>query len=98
MGAQVAIASTTMRLGAARRLLTAADTVALHARCRQPIVRADLRYCTALLRTLARCRRHFGRFTLRCGRTGATACSTGLAEIRDGHCGACNCASGEGPA
>jgi len=76
----------------ARQLLTAvdaADAAALDAsRCQQPVSAANARYCEALFRTLDRCRHRFGRFTLRCSHTGATACSTGLAQIQGGRCGA----------
>lgn len=72
----------------ARQLLATSDAAALDARCGQPIAPADQKYCGALLRTLTRCRHNFGRFALRCSRTGATACSTSLAEIRGGHCSA----------
>ena len=71
-----------------RQLLANTDAAAIDARCRQPIAPADRKYCTALLRTLERCRRRFGRFTLRCNDKGATACSTSLAEIQRGHCSA----------
>ena len=77
-----------MQLAGFERLVSAADAAALDARCKTPIARTNKSFCAALLRTLARCRARFGRFTLRCSRTGATACSTSLAEIRDGHCGA----------
>ena len=86
--AQVGVSSNAAMPAGARRLQEATDAAALDALCGEPIARANLRYCTALLRTLARCRADFGRFTLRCSRTGATACSTSLAEIRNGRCGA----------
>ncbi len=57
-------------------------------RCRDPIAPANAKYCAALFRTLDRCRRLFGRFTLRCNDNGATACSTSLAQIRSGRCSA----------
>ena len=47
-----------------RRLLAIEDSPDY--RCRAPVAPADKKYCAALLRTLARCRRLFGRFTLRC--------------------------------
>ena len=76
----------------ARQLLAvedAADAAATEYRCREPIAPVNAKYCTALFRTLDRCRRVFGRFTLRCDDSGATACSTSLAVIRGGHCSAC---------
>ena len=74
-----------------RQLLAAADTsdaAAAEYRCREPIAPANAKYCAALFRTLDRCRRLFGRFTLRCNDSGATACSTRLALIRSGRCSA----------
>jgi hypothetical protein len=85
------------RPAGAHHMLAASDDDAVDARCRDPIARADQRYCTYLLRTLARCRMRIGRLTLRCSRAGATACSTSLAQIRDGRCGALRCASGWRP-
>ncbi len=70
------------------RQLLAIDETPPDYRCRAPIARADAKYCAALFRTLARCRRLFGRFTLRCTDRGATACSTSLAQIQGGRCGA----------
>ena len=77
-------------LPATRHLLAATDTAlaALSGRCHQPIPAANRKYCAALLRTLERCRRRFGRFTLRCNKKAATACSTRLAQIQRGRCGA----------
>ena len=74
----------------ARQLLTvdATDAAVLDGRCGPPVAPADRKYCSALTRTLARCRHSFGRFTLRCSHTTATACSTSLAQIRGGRCGA----------
>ena len=72
-----------------RQILAAADAAALDAdRCQQPSAPADTRYCASLLRKLNRCRHVFGRFTLRCSRTAATACSTSLAQIHGDRCGA----------
>ncbi len=72
----------------ARQLLAAADTAVTDARCRLPIAAGNKKYCAALIRTLERCRRLYGRFTLRCNAKGATACSTSLAQIKGRHCGA----------
>ena len=74
----------------ARQLLAvdASDATALSTRCKQPITPASQKYCAALFRTLERCWRSFGRFTLRCTGRGATACSTSLAQIQGGRCGA----------
>jgi len=83
-----------MHLMTARQLLattSAADAAATDYRCRDPIARSNEKYCAALFRTLNRCRRLFGRFTLRCNDKGATACSTSLAVIRTGHCSALLC-------
>ena len=78
-----------LHAAAGRQLLAAEDAAAaLDYRCRQPIRAANMRHCAALLRTLAHCRRRFGRFTLRCSDTGATACSTSLAQILHGRCSA----------
>ena len=68
-------------IASARQLLEAVDAADGDLRCRQPITSANARYCAALFRTLERCRRLFGRFTLRCNDRGATACSTSLAVI-----------------
>jgi len=73
---------------AARQLLTYADVTLAGSRCRQPATAADKKYCAALFRTLERCRRRFGRFTLRCNDRGATTCSTSLAQIQRGRCSA----------
>ena len=75
----------------ARQLLAAEDALdatATEYRCREPIAPGNQKYCAALFRTLDRCRRLFGRFTLRCNVDGATACSTSLAQIRGGRCSA----------
>ena len=80
-----------MQAGSARQLLAtvdASDAASLDYRCRQPIDPANEKYCAALFRTLERCRRLFGRFTLRCDNHGATACSTSLAENHAGRCSA----------
>ena len=80
-----------VQLKTARQLLAtedAAGAAATEFRCREPIAPANAKYCAALFRTLDRCRRLFGRFTLRCNDSGATACSTSLAVIRSGHCSA----------
>ena len=71
-----------------RQLLAVEDAEAVEYRCRDPIAPANEKYCEALFRTLNRCRRQFGRFTLRCTPNGATACSTSLAQIRNGRCSA----------
>ena len=80
------------RVATARQLLAVdvADAAALDARCQPPIAHASRKQCAALFRTLARCRRSFGRFTLRCSHAAATACSTSLAQIQGGRCGECN--------
>ena len=83
-----------MHLMTARQLLattSAADAAAADYRCRDPIAPSNQKYCAALFRTLDRCRRLFGRFALRCNDRGATACSTSLAQIRNGHCSALLC-------
>ena len=75
----------------ARQLLTvdATDAASLDAnRCLQPTSPHNAKYCASLFRKLDRCRHVFGRFTLRCSSSSATACSTSLAQIRDGRCGA----------
>ncbi len=73
-----------------RRILAAEDAAALDAanRCLQPISPHNAKYCASLFRKLDHCRHVFGRFTLRCSRSSATACSTSLAEIQGGRCGA----------
>ncbi len=72
-----------------RQILAIEDAAALDAnRCVQPISAHNAKYCASLFRTLQRCRHVFGRFTLRCSRSSATACSTSLAQIQGGRCGA----------
>ena len=77
-----------MQPATTRQLLGISDAAALDYRCREPIAPSNANYCATLLRKLERCRRQFGRFTLRCNNRGATACSTSLAEIQRGRCSA----------
>ena len=62
--------------------------------CRHPIAPSNRKHCAALFRTLDRCRRLFGRFTLRCTDKGATACSTSLAQVQRGRCSALSLSRG----
>ena len=78
----------TLQATSARQLIETGDAAVPEYRCRNPIAPANEKYCAALFRTLDRCRRLFGRFTLRCTDKGATACSTSLAQIRRGRCSA----------
>ncbi len=75
----------------ARQLLAETDLLdaaALDSLCLHPIAPSSRKHCAALFHTLERCRRLFGRFTLRCTDKRATACSTSLAEIQHGRCSA----------
>ena len=85
-------AQKTVQLPDVQQFLASADPALLDKRCDRPRSLLDKIYCAALLRTLESCQRRFGPFTLRCCDNGATACSTDLAVILHGRCGACHSA------
>ena len=77
--------------------LASADAALLDARCRQPTGLVNEILCAALARTLEGCQQRFGAFTLRCSNSGATACSSSMAVIQHGRCGACSLAHDQAP-
>ena len=71
-----------------QQFLASADPSLLSDHCWHPVIPFYRPYCAALAQTLVSCQQRFGLFTLRCSRNAATACSTSLATIQQGHCGA----------